>query len=125
MLARIQTILLPLGALVALFLLAPQARAMCVYNDMDVAITVAFDCGFACGNTWSLPSGGQACRPSTSGHITLSYDCSFDPCMPEFSVPVEAHGYAVLYGSGGGAKEVCSYHSDDTSALPCLSFTYP
>jgi len=45
--------------------------------------------------------------------------------MLEFIAPVEAHGYAVLYGSGSGTKEVCTYHADDTPTLPCLSFTYP
>ena len=131
-LARFRSLCCPLLAACAFLALASTGQAMCVYNDManvESAFTLELECGIFCKNDWILNRGDSACRPSVGGTLkVLKCAADYGVCdeLAGVRVSVEAHGYAVLYGTGGAGSTrlLCAYHGNDTPAGPCVSFTF-
>jgi hypothetical protein len=131
-LAHIRSLRLPLVAACAFLALTSTGRAMCAYNDManvESAFIVELDCGTFCKNDWILGAGDSGCRPSVGGTLkVLKCPADYGVCeeIVGARVSVEAHGYTVLYGTGGAgsSRVLCAYHADDTPAGPCVSFAF-
>ena len=123
--AKFKRVLQPLF-LIAAFLVVAQVgsavSAMCVYNNADINIEVAFDCGVFCENDWNTQPNNVYCRASESGTLGTGFRCCFNGLnYPTVVIDVDAHGWIEMTQPSSTEIDVCAYHQDGSSA-GCQSF---
>lgn len=98
------------------------ARAMCVYNQASIDVSVYFSCGMFCFNDWTTSPNGSYCRPDESG--TINADFTEGPNnvpISQIQLDVDAHGYVVISQPNSDRIDLCAFHADDSLAS-CQAF---
>lgn len=107
-------------ALVAGIVLMPRvSEASCFYNLVDKGnVTVEFDCGLFCGNTWDLGPGEHKCRPGKGGTVQVKRKGHF--C--DFTLNVEKHGWIEVTRIGDQGRVVSK--SDNGQVIRSCTFDW-
>lgn len=101
----------------ATVLISKDSEACCFYNKSDGKMHVSFNCGWFCGNSWTLDPGEHKCRPGKGGIASVRRIGGVAAC----DVPVEKHGWVDIthYNPPGGFGLAESKNADGVVVKKC------
>jgi hypothetical protein len=111
-----------MGILLVLAQAPSTARAMCVYNQASIEVSVYFTCGMFCFNDWTTSPNGSYCRPSESGTLKADLTEGLNNVpVYQIQLDVDAHGYVVISQLSSDRINLCAFRADDSLAS-CQAF---
>ncbi len=98
-------------------LISRDSEACCFYNKSDGKMHISFNCGWFCGNVWTLEPGEHKCRPGKGGVVNVRRIGSVVSC----DVSVEKHGWVDVTHAypPGGEGRVESKNADGVVVQKC------
>jgi hypothetical protein len=104
-----------------------DAKACCFYNKADCDIAVSFNCGWFCGNKWTINPDQHKCRPGKGGIATIRPSEKMHSC----DIEVAKHGWVEVTHAGdkgvvvskddnGNITRTCTFdwHKDKPTPTP-------